>query len=95
MGMNVEKTMVMRIPRQPLPVQNMIHQKQLQNVEHFNYMGSMIMNDARCAMEIKSRIANATAALNNTKTRFTSKLDSNLRKKLVKCYIWSKALQGA
>jgi hypothetical protein len=29
------------------------------------------------------------------KTLFTSKLDLNLRKKLVKCYIWSMALYGA
>ena len=29
------------------------------------------------------------------KTIFTSKLDLNLRKKLVKCYIWSIALYGA
>ena len=26
---------------------------------------------------------------------FTSKMDLDLRKKLVKCYIWSKALYGA
>ena len=37
----------------------------------------------------------AKAAINNTKTLFTSKLDLNLRKKLVKCYIWSMALYGA
>jgi predicted AlkP superfamily pyrophosphatase or phosphodiesterase len=54
----------------------------------------MITNDARCTRGIKSRIANAKAALNK-KTLFTSKLDSNLRKKLVKCYIWSRAVQGA
>ena len=29
------------------------------------------------------------------KTLFTSKLDLDLRKKLVKCYIWSMALCGA
>jgi hypothetical protein len=29
------------------------------------------------------------------KTLFTSKLDLELRKKLVKCYIWSIALYGA
>jgi hypothetical protein len=29
------------------------------------------------------------------RTLFTSKLDLNLRKKLVKCYIWSIALYGA
>jgi hypothetical protein len=54
----------------------------------------MITNGARCACEIKSRIAMAEAAFNK-KTIFTSKLDLNLRKKLVKCYIWSIAVYGA
>jgi len=35
------------------------------------------------------------AAFNKKKTLFTSKLDLNLRKKLVKCYICSMALYGA
>jgi hypothetical protein len=48
----------------------------------------MITNDARCTREIKSRIAMAKAAFNKKKAFFvTSKLDLNLRKKLVKCYI--------
>jgi len=34
-------------------------------------------------------------AASNKKTLFTSKTDLNLRKKLVKCYIWSMALYGA
>ena len=45
--------------------------------------------------EIKSRIAMVKAAFNNKKTLFTSKVDFNLRKELVKCYIWSIALYGA
>ena len=36
----------------------------------------------------------AKAAFNKNKTLFTGKLDLNLRKKLVKCYIWSMALYG-
>ena len=44
--------------------------------------------------EIKSRIAMAKAAFNKKKTLFTSKLDLNLRKKLIKCYIWGMALYG-
>jgi len=35
------------------------------------------------------------AAFNKKKTPFTSKLDLNLRKKLLKCYIWSIGLYGA
>jgi hypothetical protein len=34
----------------------------------------------------------AKAAFNKKKTLFTSKLDLELRKKLVKCYIWSISL---
>ena len=34
----------------------------------------------------------ATAAFNEVKALFTSKLELNLGKKLVKCYIWSIAL---
>jgi hypothetical protein len=36
----------------------------------------------------------AQGALNNQKTLFASKLDLNMWKKLVKCYIWSAALCG-
>jgi len=46
--------------------------------------------------EIKSSISVAKAAFNNKKkTIFTSKTNVNLRRKLVKCYIWSIALYGA
>jgi hypothetical protein len=68
---------------------------QLENVEYFNYLGSMITNDAMCTREIKSRIAMAKAAFNKKKTLFTSKLDLNLIKKIVKCYVWSTALYSA
>jgi len=37
----------------------------------------------------------AKAAFNKKKTLFTNKLNLNLRKKLVKCYIWSMVLYGA
>jgi hypothetical protein len=39
--------------------------------------------------------AMAKAAFNKKRTLFSSKLELNLRKKLVKCYIWSIALYGA
>jgi len=37
----------------------------------------------------------AKAAFNKKKNLFTSKLDLNLRKRLVRCYVWSIALYGA
>jgi len=93
--MNVEKTKVMRISRQPSPVKIMIDQKQLENVESFKYLGSILTNDGRCSCEIKCRIAMAKAAFNKKRTLFTSTLGLELRKKLVKCYVWSIALYGA
>jgi hypothetical protein len=69
--------------------------KKLEYVECFKYLGSMLTNDGRCMCEIKSSIAMAKAAFNKKKTLFTSTLDLNLKKKLVKCYIWSMALYGA
>jgi hypothetical protein len=95
MKMNVEKTEVMRISRQPSPVKIIIDQKQLENVVSFKYLGSILTNDGRCACEIKCRIAMDKAAFNKKRTLFTSTLNLELRKKLVKCYIWSIALYGA
>jgi hypothetical protein len=67
----------------------------LENVKCFKYLGSLLTDDGRCTCEIKSRISIAKTAFNKKKNLFTSKLDLNLRKKLVKCYIWSMALSGA
>ena len=95
MKMNVEQTKAMRISRQPFPVKIMIDQKQLENVESFKYLGSVLTNDRRCMCEIKSSIAMAKAAFNKKRALFTCTLDLKLGKKLLKCYIWSIALYGA
>ena len=91
----MQKAKVNGISRQPFSVDVMTNQKQLENVEYFNYLGNMITNDARCTLEIKFKTAMAKAAFNKKMIIFTSKLDLNLRKKLVKCYIWSTSLYGA
>jgi hypothetical protein len=57
MEMNVEKAIVMRIPRQASSIQMMIDQKQPENVEYFNNMCSMITIDGRCTREIKFKFA--------------------------------------
>jgi len=73
----------------------MIDQKQLEYVESFKYLGSILTNDGRCTCEIKCRIAMDKAAFNKKRTLFISTLDLELGKKLVKCYIWSIAIYGA
>jgi hypothetical protein len=41
---------------------------------YFNYLGSIMIKDARCTREIKSRFAMAKAAFNKTQNHFTRKL---------------------
>jgi hypothetical protein len=61
----------------------------------------MITNDGRCTRETKARIAMAKAAFNNKRTLFTSKLDLEIRKKLVKCvnkkhsFVWCRNLDSS
>jgi len=64
-------------------------------VESFKYLGGILTDDGRCTYELKCRIAMAKAAFNKKRALFTCTLDLELRKKLVKCYIWSVALYGA
>ena len=46
-------------------------------------------NDANFTWKIKFRFAMTETAFNKEKAVFTSKLDLNFRKKLIKCYIWN------
>jgi hypothetical protein len=55
----------------------------------------VLTNDGRCSCEIKSRIAMTTAVFNKKRALFTSKIDFELRKKLVTCYIWNIDFYGA
>jgi hypothetical protein len=54
-----------------------------------------MINYTRCAREIKATVNLEKTAFNKTKTRFISRLDLNLTKKVVKGCIWSIALYGA
>ena len=70
MEINVGKTMVMRISMKPSPLQILIDQKQLENVEYINYLSNMTGKDARHTSEIKYRIVMAKAAFNRKKKTF-------------------------
>jgi hypothetical protein len=52
------------IIKQSFPVKIMIDQKQLENVESFRYLGSILTKDGRCICEIKCRIDMVKAAFN-------------------------------
>jgi len=56
---------------QPTPVEIMMHQKQLEHVDYFQYLNSMISNDARSTRKINSRVSIAKAAFSKKKARFS------------------------
>ena len=64
MEMNVEKNKSNENFKTTIPVKIMVDQKQVENVELFKYLGSMLTNGGRCMCDIKSRIAMAKAAFN-------------------------------
>jgi hypothetical protein len=74
----------MTVLRQLPPTQIVTDQKQLENVNNFNYFGNVITNDARCIHEINLRTAVAKAAFNKQKALSASKLGLNLREKTSK-----------
>ena len=78
MDIKVGKTKVMTISRQPFPAQIMIAQNQMQNVEYFICLGTMITNDARCTREITYRIAMAKAGIQQEEDSFLQQIGLNM-----------------
>jgi len=67
--------------------------KQLDNVEYFKYLGSLIKHDARYTRETNS-ILHIISSFDK-KTFFTRRVCLNLMKKQVKCYNWITTLYDA
>jgi hypothetical protein len=78
----------MKISKQLFKIQVMIDQKPRDSVKHFSCLGNIIIRDARCIRELKSRIAITKEILKKQKALFTRKFCLNSRKKSVKCYTW-------
>ena len=64
-------------------------------VDHFKYLGSVLTRDGYCTREIKMRIAIAKEAFKRKMSLLKSKLNIELRKKLVRYYVWSIAQYGS
>ena len=78
---NKKKTEVMACSRKPIEISMRLGGKPLKQVNTFTYFGSKIRSDGRCAMDIRTRIAQAKQAFNKKKQLLTSKkLEVNVRK---------------
>ena len=72
------RSSVMRIWRQPSPVQIMVDKKQMETVEYISCLSSPITNDSKFVGEMKFRIDMTPAAFNSKKSLVTGGLCLNL-----------------
>jgi len=93
---NVKKTKAMCISRQSKSkVKIYIDGQLLEQLQQFRYLGSLITEDEYCDKEIRSRIGLAKVKFMERKKIITSKMNLDLRKRIVKCLLWSVALYAA
>ena len=76
---------VMRVSRSNESLQIKASNRKLKEVDHFKYLGSLLTGDGYCTREIKMKIVIAKEAFNRKISLLTSKLNIQLRKKLVRC----------
>ena len=69
--------------------------RELKEADHFKYPGHVLTRDGYCTREINTRVTMAKQAFNRKISFLTSKLIIELKKKLVRCYVWSIALYGS
>jgi len=74
-------------------MQTVTDKKQPENLEYFNYLGSMITNDAKCTREIKYRITTAKSAFQ--KKTLHQQIGLKFNEESSKVLPWSITLRGA
>ena len=69
--------------------------QQVEQVSQFRYLGSLISEDGYCTTEIRSRIEMVKKVFMEKKQLFTGKMNVELKKRIMKCMVWSVALYAA
>ena len=72
-----------------------VNNRELKKVYHFKYIGSVLTRDGYCTKEIEMRIYVVKEAFNRKISLLISKLNIELRNKLVMYYVCSTALYGS
>jgi hypothetical protein len=68
----------------------MVNGESLESVQEYVYLGHTITSNGKCETEIRKRIGIAKGAFNNMKQVLTNKqISTQLKIRLVKCYIYS------
>jgi len=95
MKINVQKTKTMVVRWNGGGVVNItVDGKRIEQVKSFKYLGSIITEDGRSDVDVKSRIAMAKDAFNQRKDLLTRGLSRTLKKRMVKVLVWPVVLYG-
>lgn len=97
LSINAKKTKTMVISKSsPEPACSIKHgTTEIEQVSHFNYLGSLVTSDGRSRKEIRRRIILAKKAFDCLRPILTDrKLSMHIRTRLLKCYVWSTLLYG-
>ena len=92
---NTEKTKVMAAIREPEILRIQCRGVRLEQVNHFKYLGSMIVRTADLTKEIKAKLGAARSALGSLDSFWGHRSINNITKiKLLKTLVWPIALYG-
>ena len=91
----VNKTKTMVIGRKSRKTGMRIKDESVEQVDSFKHLGCNISSNMNCCQEVKQRIEMAKEVFNRKRSIFCGPLEKELRKKIVKCFVWSVALYGA
>ena len=95
MKINISKTKAMVMGRKPKKIGMLIKYESVEEVDNFKYLVCNISRNMNCYQEVKQRIAMEKEAFNRKRRIFCGPLEKELRKRLVKCFLWSVGLYGA
>jgi len=68
---------------------------QSKQVQEFRYLDNLISDDGYCVKEIVSRIGMAKKVFKDKRKLFKRKMNLELKKRIVKCLVWSVAMYAA
>ena len=88
-------TKAMVMGRKPKKIDIRIKGESIEQVNSFKYFGCNVSSNMNCCQEVKQRIAMAKEAFNRKIGIFWGPWKKKLRKRLVKCFVWSVVLYGA
>ena len=95
MKINIKKTKVMKLGRQPSIIKITVGREILQQVEEFKYLGSILSSSWYSEKDIRVRIGMAKSAYNKLKKLLIGGLKLEVKKILVKTLVWSVAMYGS